>query len=385
MVTFKMNKNYRMCSKTVMDTSDPYISFDANGVSNHYWDFENNVKPNWHNNPSSNDHIEKIIDRLKTEGKGKDFDCVIGLSGGLDSSYLLHKLVSDYGLRPLVFHVDGGWNSETAVNNINKLIDTLNLDLFTEVINWEEMKNFQLAMFKSAVPHLDVPQDMAFVSALYRFAQKHKIKNVLSGGNISTECVLMPLNILYWGTDMLHIKDILNKFGNFSMKSYPFTSVYYNKIYLPYIYGIKIHKPLNFITYIQSSAISELEKVYSWKPYQQKHFESRFTRFFEGFWLPSRFGYDMRRNQLSSLILTGQLSRNDALEILKKPALSNDEVDQEFGYIASKLNISVDQLWSYHKLPLKYYWDYKNSKIIFDLGAKLLNLLSISSRRGGSF
>ena len=380
-----MNKNYRICSKTVMDTSDPYIKFDQDGISNHYWDFINNVRSNWHSEKSNNNNIEIIIKKLKDEGKGKDFDCVIGLSGGLDSSYLLHTVVRDYGLRPLVLHVDGGWNSETAVHNINKLIDNLKLDLVTEVINWEEMKDFQLAMFKSGVPHIDVPQDMAFVSALYRFAQKHKIKSILSGGNISTECVLMPLNILYWGTDMLHVRDILSKFGTISMQSYPFTSVYYNKIYLPYVYGIKVYKLLNFIPYIQKTAISDLKKFYSWKPYKQKHFESRFTRFFEGFWLPSRFGYDMRRNQLSSLILTNQISRKDALEILKSPPLDKNTIDQEFSYIASKLNISIDELWEFHKLPKKYYWDYKNQKKLFDIGEKLLNLFSISSRRGGSF
>ena len=175
-----MEKKYQICSETVMDTSDLDIKFDNEGKSNHYWEFQELIKRNWEYSLSQdNSKLEVIIEKIKKKGKGRDFDCIVGLSGGMDSSYMLHLLVKEYGLRPLAFHVDGGWNSDIASSNINKLVDKLNIDLFTEVINWNEMRDFQLAMFKSGVPHLDIPQDMAFISVLYRFAERYKIKHIL--------------------------------------------------------------------------------------------------------------------------------------------------------------------------------------------------------------
>lgn len=375
---------YMICTKTVMDSSDPGITFDEAGISNHYWDFVTNVKPFWHEGGDGAAELSKCVARIKADGKGRDFDCLIGLSGGLDSSYMLHKMVTEHGLRPLVFHVDGGWNSEVAVNNINCLVDALGLDLFTEVIDWEEMRNFQLAMFKSGVPHIDIPQDMAFIGVLYRFAAKHGIKWILNGGNISTECVLMPLQILYWGTDMAQVRDILSRFGRMRMEKYPFVNVLYHKLYLRYLRGVRVLKPLNFMPYRKSDALSELERVYGWKPYPQKHFESRFTRFFEGYWLPTRFGYDMRRNQFSSLILTGQMTRDDALELLKSPPLDSALAAQEFKYVATKLGILEEELRGYHEMPRKFYWDYRNQKRFFDIGEWLLSRIA-GARRGGAF
>lgn len=376
---------YQICTKTVMDTSDPSISFDEEGISNHYWDFHNIIKPNWYaKNSSGEDRLVKIVKTIKRSRKDSDFDCIIGLSGGLDSSYLLHCLVTKFYLRPLVFHVDGGWNSDIAVNNINSLVDKLGLDLFTEVINWEEMRNFQLAMFKSGVPHLDIPQDMAFIGVLYKFAEKYGVKYILNGGNISTECVATPLELLYWGTDMVQIRHILELYGTQPMPTYPFSSIWYHKLYLPLFKNIKVLKPLNFISYNKSNAINELETIYGFKPYPQKHFESRFTRFFEGYWLPARFGYDMRRREFSSLILTGQMSRDQALSLLEQPSIPADVAEHEFNYVASKLSISGDELYSYFTMPKKFYWHYRNQKRLFDLGEKVLNMFT-AVRRGGAY
>jgi hypothetical protein len=297
---------------------------------------------------------------------------------------MLHVAVKEFGLRPLVFHVDGGWNSELAVHNIHVLVDKLGLDLFTEVINWEEMRDFQLAMFKSGVPHLDIPQDMAFIGVLYEFAAKLGIKHILNGGNISTECVLMPLDTLYWGTDMRQVRHILGQFGTVPMRTYPFSDIFYHKLYLRYFRGVQVFKPLNFMPYIKKEAMAEMESIYGWKPYPQKHFESRFTRFFEGYWLPTRFGYDMRRNQFSSLILTGQMTRDQAMAELEKPPYDPETINQDFAYIATKLGITVDELRRYHELPKKFYWDYKNRKKLFDVGEKVLGLIA-GTRRGGAF
>jgi N-acetyl sugar amidotransferase len=185
-----------------MDTSDSKITFDDKGVCDHCNDFYENVLPNWHTDEKGRKELDEIVAKIKKEGQGKDFDCILGMSGGVDSSYLLHLAVTELGLRPLVFHVDGGWNSELAVHNIQVMVDKLGLDLYTEVINWEEMKDFQLVFFKSGVPHLDIPQDHAFIATLYNFADKYKIKYILNGGNISTECVRNPMDWLYYGTDM---------------------------------------------------------------------------------------------------------------------------------------------------------------------------------------
>lgn len=379
-----LKKEYQICKKLVMDTSDPSISFDADGICNHYSDFHNKVKLNWHTGPEGQQKLATIVGEIKKSGKDREFDCIMGLSGGADSSYMLHVMVKEYGLRPLVFHVDGGWNTEVAVHNIHCLIDKLGLDLYTEVINWEEMKDFQLAMFKSGVPHLDIPQDHAFIAVLYKFARKHGIKFILNGGNISTECVQIPLQILYWGTDMAQIKDILSRYGTIPMNTYPFSSIFYHKMYLPYFRGLKVFKPLNFMPYIKQDAMDTLENEYGWKPYPQKHFESRFTRFFEGYWLPTRFGFDMRRIQFSGLILTGQMTREEALEKLEQLPYDPEMIQQDFDYVASKLNISADELKSYHEMPKKFYWDYKNQRKIFEWGERVLSFLG-GTRRGGAY
>ena len=367
-----------------MDTSDPSITFDKDGISNHYHEFKQLVEPNWQTDQAGEKYLSSYIAKIKRDGKGKDFDCILGLSGGVDSSYMLHILVTEYGLRPLVFHVDGGWNSEVAVHNINVLVDSLGVDLYTEVINWNEMRDFQLAMFKSGVPHLDIPQDLAFIGVLYKFASKHSIKYIINGGNISTECVLMPLDILYWPSDWLQVRDILSQYGEVPMTSFPFTNILHHKLYLPYVRRIRTFKPLNYVPYFKDSAIKTLQTHYDWKPYAQKHFESRFTRFFESYWLPTRFGYDMRRNQFSSLILTGQMTRDEALQRLSSLPYDPSQIEQDFRYIASKLNISVSELQHYHGMPKKYYFDYKNLRSFFALGEKVMSKLA-STRRGGAY
>jgi len=370
---------YQICSNCVMDTTDSEIVFDDNGVCDHCLGFETNVKPNWFPNEEGKQKVTEMIKAIKASGKGKQFDCILGLSGGLDSSYLLHLIVTEFGLRPLVFHVDGGWNSNLAVNNIQVLIDKLGLDLYTEVINWEEMKDFQLSFFKSGVPHLDVPQDMAFVATLYHFCNKHGIKYILNGGNISTECVRNPLEWIYYGTDMAQIKDIRRQFGTMKMKEYPFSNILYHKIYLRYFRGLKVVKPLNYLPYTKKLAIDTLSSEYGWTAYPQKHFESRFTRFYEGYWLPTRFGYDTRRIQLSSLILTGQVSRDEALKELEKLSYNADTIEDDFKFIATKLDISVEKLREYHTMPKKSYKDYKNQQNLFNFGAKVLQTLGVES------
>ncbi len=367
----------RICSHCVMDTSDSRITFDEKGICDHCIDFQQNVKPNWHIDERGKKELETTVSKIKKSGKNNDFDCLLGLSGGVDSSYMLHIAVKEFGLRPLVFHVDGGWNSELAVHNIQVMIDKLGLDLYTEVINWEEMKDFQLAFFKSGVPHIDIPQDHAFVATLYQFADKYNIKYILNGGNISTECVRNPMEWLYYGTDMAQLNDIRKRFSTREMRTYPFSSIFRHKIYLRYFKGVKVVKMLNYRPYVKADALALLEKEYGWKPYPQKHFESRFTKFYEGYWLTERFGFDTRKVQFSSLILTGQMSREEALEKLKKPAYDPKTIEDEFNYIATKLGITPEELRHYFTIPKKFYWDYKNMVSIFSFGAKILKAIGV--------
>ena len=367
----------QICTNCVMDTTDSKIVFDENGVCDHCNDFYNNVKPNWHTDAKGRADLEVIVKKIKQDGEGRDFDCIMGMSGGADSSYLLHMAVKEFGLRPLVFHVDGGWNSDTAVHNINVMIDKLGLDLFTEVINWEEMKDFQLTFLKSGLPNIDIPQDHAFVATLYDFAAKYNIKYIGNGGNISTECVRNPLEWIYYGTDMTLIKDLRKQFSQNPMKTYPFSSVLRHKFYLRYIKKVQVVKPLNYFPYIKTEAVKFLEDEYNWKAPEQKHFESRFTKFYEGYWLPKKFGYDTRKVQLSSLILTEQMDRDEALTVLKEPAITDEDAKHDFEYVATKLGISVDELKIYFNQPNKTHKDYKNQESMFEFGAKILRWLGV--------
>lgn len=365
---------YQICKNCILDTSDIHIQFNNEGICDQCTDFYSHTLPYWQKKTESKQKLEKILTKIKARGRGRDFDCVIGLSGGQDSSYMLHLCVKEFDLRPLVFHVDGGWNSEQALHNIQVLVEKLGVDLFTEVINWDEMRDFQLAFFKAGVPYLDIPQDHAFVGALYRFAHRNQIKYILNGGNISTECVSRPLYYYYYGTDMSLIRDIRKKFGTVSMETFPFSSIYWHKVYLKYVKGIKVFRPLNFVAYGKDASATLLSKEYGWKPFAEKHHESRFTKFFEGYWLPKRFGLDPRRNQYSSLLLTGQLTREQALKKIGVPVYTHNEVEEDFRYISRKLRISVDELTHYLNADRKYYQNYKNQKNFFNLGAQILKL-----------
>ena len=362
-----------------MDTTDSVITFDEHGVCDHCQNYFKNILPNWNTSEEGRREMGFIIDKIKEDGKGRDFDCIMGMSGGADSSYMLHIVVKEFGLRPLVFHVDGGWNSELAVHNIEMMIDKLGLDLYTEVINWEEMKDFQLSFFKASVPHIDIPQDHAFIATLYNFADKYKIKYILNGGNYSTECINNPKEWLYFGTDMAQIRDIHRKFGTIPLKDYPFSSILRHKFYLRYIKDIQVIKPLNYMPYIKEEAMNFLKETYGWQPYPQKHFESRFTRFYEGYWLPKKFKYDTRKVQYSSLILTKQMTREEALEKLKYPAIDEETAAHDFEYIATKLGITVAELQSHMDAPNKTYKDYKNQEKMFKLGTKVMSWLGLEN------
>lgn len=376
-----MERQYQICTNCVMNTTDTKITFDEKGVCDHCNTFDKDILPFWHTDQKGTKALQKIINKIKNEGEGKDFDCLMGMSGGIDSSYLLHVMTKEFGLRPLVFHVDAGWNSQIAVNNIERLVDGLGLDLYTEVINWEEMKELQLAFFKSGVAHIDVPQDHAFFATMYKFAFKHRIKYILTGGNYSTECVRNPLEWMYYQSDSIQLKDIFKKHGNGKLADYPVSNIFWHKVYLPYIKGIKLFRPLDFVPYNKDESMQFLLDTYGYQKYPQKHFESRFTKFYEGFWLPERFGFDTRKVQFSSLILTNQMTRDEALLKLNEKVYTKEQIDEDFEYISNKLGITVDELWSYFNAPKKTYKDYKSQENFYSLGAKVMRYFKLE--KGG--
>lgn len=370
---------YQICTNCVMDTTDSKIAFDANGVCDHCNNFYHHTLPTWDTGEKGQQKLQLIVERIKEEGKGKDFDCILGISGGVDSSYLAYVAKEKLGLRPLIFHVDAGWNTQEAVNNIEKLVDKLGLDLYTEVIDWEEMRDLQLAFFRAGVPHIDIPQDHAFFATMYNFASKYKIKNILTGANYSTECVRNPREWIYFGTDVRQIRDIHRRFGQRPLVNFPLSNILRHKIYLSYVRGIKVVTPLNYVPYHKEEAMQFLVERFEWQRYPQKHFESRFTRFYEGYWLVKKFGFDTRRVQYSSLILTKQMSREDALEKLLHPAYDESAIAQDFEYVAAKLGISTDELQSYMDGPNKTYRDYKSQRGIFAAGAWAMKTLGLET------
>lgn len=357
-----------------MDTSDSNIIFDENGTCDYCLNYRNNILPNWKTGEEGKKIISKIVEQIKYDGKNKEYDCLIGISGGIDSSYLTYLAKEKFKLRPLIFHVDGGWNTQIAVNNIEKIIDGLKLDLHTEVINWNEMRDLQLSFFKAQVNTLDTPQDHAFFASLYNFANKNKFKYILTGANFSTECVREPLEWNYHTSDLIQIKDIHNKFGKVKLSTFPTADILKYKIYYRFFKGIRVIQPLNNVTYIKDDAVKLLKTKFGWQEYAHKHYESRFTRFYEGYWLPKKFGFDKRRNQYSSLILTEQMKRDDALKKLSQPAYNPETIMHDFEYIASKLDISVEEFKQIMKGKNKTYKDYKNKMYILSLGTFIMRL-----------
>jgi len=355
-----------------MDTSDPNITFDEKGWCDYCNNYYQNILPNWHPNETGEKMLAPLIEKIKRDGKGKTHDCLIGLSGGVDSSYVTYLAVEKFGLRPMLFHVDAGWNSQEAVNNIEKLVDALKLDLYTEVINWEEMKDLQLAFFKAQVPHIDTPQDHAFFASLYNFAAKHKQKYILTGANYSTECVREPLEWHYHASDLRQLKDIHKQFGTRPLKSFPTADIFKYKLYYRYIKGVRVVKPLDYSPYIKEEAMQLLVDKFGWQRYPHKHYESRFTRFYESYWLPEKFGYQKHRAHYSSLILTNQMTREDALKQISKPAYDEKTITQDFEYIAKKLEISVDDLKALMQGENKTYRDYKSRMPIINFATKIL-------------
>lgn len=360
-----------------MDTSDSNIVFDDRGWCDYCNNFHRNILPHWHPDARGEAEIMGVAERIRRDGEGKDHDCLIGISGGVDSSYVTYIATERLGLRPLLFHVDAGWNSQEAVNNIEKLVDGIGVDLHTEVVDWPEMQDLQLAFFKAQVPHLDTPQDHAFFAGLYNFAARHGFRYILTGANYSTECVREPLEWHYHASDLRQLKDIHRRFGTRALETFPTSDIFTFKLYYRFVKGIRVVKPLNHVPYLKEDAMDMLVEQFGWQRYSHKHYESRFTRFYEGYWLPAKFGFDKRRAHFSSLILTGQMTRDEALSAIALPAYDEETIAQDFEYVATKLELEVAELRELFEGPNRSYRDYKNSMGLIDIGTKILRAAGV--------
>ena len=374
-----MEREYKICSHCVMDTTDSKITFDDKGVCDYCNGYYSDILPNWHPDERGMEGLEQIASEIRKKGKGKKYDCIIGLSGGIDSSYLAYIAKEKMKLRPLIYVVDTGWNLNVAVENIEKIVKALDLDMYTEVVNWDEMRDLQLAFFKSQVPYQDTPQDHAIFAGLYNYAVKNHIQYVLTGANNATECIRPPIEWVYIN-DMVLIKDIHKKFGTVKLRTFPICGMFKYRLYYAYIKGMKRVAPLDLIHYDKNEAERELAEKFGWEKYENKHYENIFTRFYEGYYLPEKFGFDKRKSYFSNLILTGQMTRKEALEKLAESPYDEKMMQQDKEYIAKKLGISVTEFEAIIKGKNKTYKDYKNIFRIIELFIRLAKLSGVEKR-----
>ncbi|MEE1867161.1 N-acetyl sugar amidotransferase [Pseudomonas auratipiscis] len=348
--------SYKVCSRCVMDTSDPGIVFDGAGVCNHCLEFESVTKKNWFPNEEGAARWTKVVEQIKAAGKGQEYDCILGLSGGVDSSYLAIK-VKDWGLRPLVVHVDAGWNSELAVANIEALVKHCEYDLHTHVVDWEDMRDLHLAYLKAGISNQDVPQDHIFFASLYHFATKNGIKYILSGGNISTEGIF-PRTWHGTAMDAINLKAIHRRYGERKLRNYKTISFFDYYFWYPIVKKMRTVRPLDFMPYDKGQALQELERTVGYKAYARKHGESQFTKLFQNYYLPTKFGFDKRLPHLSSLIVSGQMTRDEAVAKLAEPLYDLDELEIDIAYFCKKLKISRVQFDDFMKAPIHNYTDF---------------------------
>jgi N-acetyl sugar amidotransferase len=352
-----MANEYKCCTRCVIDTTDPNVVFDENGVCNYCLEYDDVHSKQWFRGEEGKKKMNELVNEIKAYGKGKEYDCIIGISGGVDSSYLAY-LAHEQGLRMLAVHVDAGWNSELAVKNIQSLCTFLKLDLITVVIDWEIMQDLQRAFFKSRVVNQDIPQDHAFFAALYKYAVQNNIKYVLNGYNVSTESTLPDAWRGYRALDSTHLKAIHKKYGIKPLRKFPLIGFWRYRIYYNLIRGMKVHAPLNFVDYNKTEALKKLSAVMDWNDYGEKHHESRFTKFHQCYFLPNKFGFDKRRAHLASLIQSGQLTKVDAEAILKTPNYNNNELEEDKQYISKKLGLTLNEFDEIMNQPAGRHEDY---------------------------
>jgi N-acetyl sugar amidotransferase len=354
----------QVCTRCVMSTTDPDITFDAEGRCNHCTDYLDRISNLTYRPGISESELTAIAERVKAAGRGKEYDCVIGLSGGIDSSYAAY-VVKNLGLRPLAVHMDNGWNSDTATKNIKNVARTLGIDYQSAVLDWEEFRDLQLAFLRASVPEIETPTDIAIPAALHRVAAENGVRFILMGGNYATEGIL-PRSWHYNAKDVRFLRAVHRRFGSGKLRTFP-TFGFVKETYYKFVKGIRLVYVLNHVPYSKMEAMKKLEDELGWEYYGGKHFESTITGFVQSYVLPVKFNIDYRRATLSSQICAGEMTRDEALQILKTPPFDAARVPQQKAYVAKKFGITLEEMDAILAVPPKTHRDYPNNERLLEL------------------
>jgi N-acetyl sugar amidotransferase len=371
-----MNKNYQRCAKCLMDTSDTNISFDEYGICIHCKSYQERLSSRVYNSSEREEKLTKLIKEIKKKSLNKEYDCIIGVSGGVDSTYVAYLTIK-LGLRPLAIHFDNGWNSELAVSNIEKVLKKLDIDLLTFVIDWDEFKDLQKSFLYASTPDGEIPTDHAINSLLFREASKRNINYILNGMNFATESIVVK-SWAYGHSDWTYIRDVHRKFGKIKLKNYPYYNMF-SLFYWTFIKRIKVVSILNYIEYNKNEVMDILQKDLDWVYYGGKHYESVYTRFFQGFILPNKFGIDKRKGHLSDLINSGQINRDDALIELDKEIYPQNLFKGDFVFVKKKLSLTDEDFENIMNTPIKNFKHFKNIDRKIELLKKFVNYLRLNN------
>lgn len=366
------NIMYRQCSRCVMDTSDPEISFNDTGYCNHCTTYLENKKTGNQTSSIDDKKLQGIVKKIKHKGKNKEYDCIMGISGGIDSCYTAY-ILKNLGLRVLLVHLDNGWDSELSVQNIKAVVNNLGFDYESYVLDWEEFRDLQIAFLKASVIEAETPTDIAILGSLHKVAASYGIQYVISGGNLATEGIL-PAHWHYDAKDTKFFNAVHKKFGSKKIKSFP-NFGFWKEVYYKFIKGIRIVYILNYIPFTKKEAISVLETELNWKQYGGKHHESKFTAFIQSYLLPVKFNLDYRKATLSTQICTGEISREQALEELKESPYNAEKIKYDTEYVSKKLNISDKEFEMILNDTPKTYKDYPNNEMILKRIYRLYNFI----------
>ena len=351
-----VDQAYRICTRCIMDTTDPEISFDDDGVCNHCHEYGRVVEQATFPPPRGQQMLAAMVAQIKREGRRRPYDCILGLSGGVDSTYVAY-LTKQMGLRPLALHLDNGWDSDIAVRNIHNIVSKLDIDLETHVLDWEEFRSLQLGFLRASTPDSEIPSDHAIVSSLYQAAAKNRVRWIMDGSNVVTE-LMVPAGWSRGHGDWRYIKGLNGAFGRTSLKTYPHYSFARLHGWYHGLRRIRRLPLLNYIDYDKPRAMEVLERELGWRPYGAKHYESVYTKFYQGYILPRKFGFDKRRSHLSCLVLDGKVTREEALRQMEQPAIDPEELRRDRVFVAKKLGLTEDEFDEIMALPPKTFWDY---------------------------
>ncbi len=356
---FKNNHGrYQICRQCIMDTSDPEIVFDSDGICNHCHNYDERVATEVIKGEEGKRQLDTVLETIRNEGKGKKYDCILGLSGGVDSTYVAYLCKKVYNLRPLAVHLDNGWNSEIAARNIENIVSLLDLDLYTQVLNWDEFRRLQASFLKASTPDSEIPTDHAIVSTLYKLAKKNDIRWIMDGSNVVTE-IMVPATWSHGHSDWKYIKTLNKMFsGGNKLRTYPHYNYFQYLYEYPRIRKLRRFPILNYIDFNKLEAMEVLKKELKWEPYGGKHYESIYTRFYQGYILPTKFGFDKRRSHLSCLVKNKRITRDEALREIQQPAIPPELQKEDRAFVIKKLGMTEQEFDAMMKAPLKTFWDY---------------------------